>query len=77
MCKACKYVKLLKALPSASREIICKRVTPSLAFAVLIPPKLRSLGFYPRILKSIDGFKFYLNDYATLAINVPDQYLRR
>ncbi len=72
-----KYLKFIKAIPQAFSDLMNSRTTLSLAFAYLVPPKLRDLGFYPRILKTIDGIKFYYNDYITLQINIPDQYVRR
>jgi len=38
---------------------------------------LRQVGLYPRRVKVPDGFTIYINDPATLTINIPDQYIRR
>jgi len=72
-----KHLKLLEALPYMLRDLTNSRTTLSLAFAYLIPPKLRNLGFYPRIIKTVDNLNLYLNDYTTLHVNIPDQYIRR
>ena len=67
----------LKVLSNLFRDVVDSRSSFSLAFALAIPPRIRRLGIYPRIVKTVDGLKVYVNDFATLDINIPDQYVRR
>jgi len=49
----------------------------SLANVLISIGIMRNIGMYPRIVKTRDGFRIYVNDPATLLINIPDHYEKR
>ena len=48
-----------------------------LANLMVYLPFLKKIKFYPKKIHLPGGLKLYVNDAATLTVNVPDQYIRR
>jgi len=52
-------------------------ISTSIACTIVRYRVLRHTGLYPRRIKVPDSFTIYINDPATLTINIPDRYIRK